>query len=211
MNIREQIKNILVTLWPKSKLPPEVLTEIVNRLSTCRLPIEQIDAMLRAHRFECDKANWSPFPPDIFKRINAINNNRGVKQQVEHVNTTAAKEANERNWLMMVNAMRSKRITDAIECMEIAELDSFVKSKLAGIAPDNAADMWEYAKKKLGKVETWTPERIANCQPARVVLCRCLNISLDTPRFDPGKTYPKIVKPAGTDGLIVQKLADTLL
>jgi hypothetical protein len=202
MNVRDQVKNILVTLWPKSKLPPEVLTEIVNRLATCRLPIEQIDAMLRGHRFECDKANWSPFPPDIFKRINAIRNTRGVTKTVDKTAEAAAREANEMRWAAIVNTDRKRRVITALECMEMSELDAFVKSKISGIMDaqaEFAAEMWEDAKARLGKPETWTPERVANCQAARVVLCRCLNISLDTPRFDPERKYLATLKPAGTD------------
>lgn len=213
MNIREQVKNILVTLWPKSKLPPEVLTEIVNRLATCRLPIEQIQAMLNAHRFECEKAQWSPHPPDIFKRVNAIHGARNVSHAVQHVAETAAKEANERNWAAIANTMRTKRLVEALECIELSELDSFVKSKLASVSPaqaSNAADMWEYAKKRLGKVETWTIDRVVNSQSARVVLCRCLSISLDVPRYDPERVYPKTPKPAGTDRTLVESVGEML-
>ncbi len=206
MNIREQVKNILVTLWPKSKLPPEVLTEIVNRLATCRLPIEQIDAMLRSHRFECDKAQWSPFTPDIFKRINAIRNTRGVTKTVDKTAEAAAREANEMRWSAIVNTDRKRRLVAALECMDVGDLDEFVKSKLAGFMDaqaEFAEEIWEQAKIKLGKVQTWTPERIADCQHARIVLCRCLNISLDTPRYDPERKYPEIPKPAGTDRSLV--------
>lgn len=213
MNIREQVKNILVTLWPKSKLPPDVLTEIVSRLATCRLPIEQIDAMLNAHRFECEKAQWSPHPPDIFKRVNAIRGSRGVTATVDKTAEAATREANEMRWAAIANGMRRKRLIDALECMELADLDSFVKSKLASITTmqaEHAGTMWEQAKEKLGKLETWTVDRVADCQHARIVLCRCLSIALDVPGYNPERVYPKVPKPAGTDRSLVDGVGNMI-
>lgn len=204
MNLREQIKNLLVTLWPKSKLPTEVHSEIINRLATCRLPIEQIDAMLRAHRFECDKAQWSPFPPDVFKRINAVRSNTGVTARVDSTEATIEKEVNEIRWARLTNTRRRDRVKAAIECMDMSELDAFVEGKMAAVVAadkqaEHAANLWAEAKLRRGNSETWTPEKVANCQPARVVLCRCLGIAIDTPAYDPSRKYAAISNPAGTE------------
>lgn len=205
MNYRDQIKNILVSLWPQSKLSPDVLGELLNRLAGCRLPVEQIDALLRAHRMECEKASWSPFPPDIFKRINAVRASTGAVRKVDTTKEQIETDVNEMRWARMVNTQRRDRVIAAIECMDMADVDGFVIGKLPDItAIDDAKfarEMWAEAKDALGKPETWTPDRLANNQKARIVLCRCLGISLATPKYDPKKVYQAVSNPAGTDGL----------
>jgi len=208
MNLREQIKNLLVTLWPKSKLPTEVHSEIINRLATARLSMEQIGALLRAHRMECQKASWSPEPSDIHRRILATRSNTGVVARVKSTEETIDADANELRWAKIANTARYERVKAAIECMEMADLDAFVKSKLTGIMDTQAefaAEMWEWAKEKLGKVETWTPERVANCQPARVVLCRCLGIAIDKPTYDQKRRYPATASTAGFDNSLTSR------
>jgi len=209
MRNREQIKNILATLWPKSRLAPEVLGEIITRLDSSRLSIEQIDALLRAHRMECQKASWSPEAWDITRRINATRSNSGAVARVDDTQEKIKAEANELRWAKLVNTKRRDRVLAAIQCMELSELDAFVTARIpeASRSCDQAkytAQLWEWAKGKLGNPQTWTVERVANCQPARVVLCRVLGIDIETPAYDRSKTYPTVSNPAGFDNSLAK-------
>lgn len=212
MRNREQIKSMLATLWPKSKLPAEVLGEIVTRLDSSRLSIEQIDAMLRAHRMECPKASWSPESSDIVRRINATRANTGAVARARTTEETIEADANELRWARLVNTQRRDRVKAAIECMEMSELDWFVTERMPEVMQSceqakYTPQMWERAKALLGKPETWTADRVANCQPARIVLCRCLGIPIDAPRYDPKRKYPNTANAAGFD----KSLASTAL
>jgi len=90
--------------------------------------------------------------------------------------------------------MRRDKVLAAVECLDMAAVDAFVKER----ANSQRLAMWEYAKSKLGRPETWTPERLADCQPARIVLAACLGLGA-APEYDPRREYPKPAKKAGTD------------
>lgn len=195
MNRRDAIKNTMMAMWPKSKLPTQTLSATIDRLNDSGLSLDQITALLNAHQQECEKAAWSPFPPDISRRVNAVRADVGNREHVAKTAKSNADDANYINFVNWSNGLQSDRVRSAVECMEMNEIDAFVKARVSG----TRASMWEYAKSKLGPVETWTPERLAERQSSRCVLANVLGFA--PPEYDRNRVYPQSVKRAGTDSV----------
>jgi hypothetical protein len=193
MNRRDAIKNTMVAMWPKSKLPTQTLAATIDRLNGSNLTLDQITALLTAHQQECEKAAWSPFPPDISRRVSAVRADTGNRQRVAATAKANASGQHYAGFVAWANAALRDRVLAAVECMDMAAVDGFVLAR----ANSERLGMWNYAKAKLGNAETWTPERLADLQPARIVLAHCLGLG-GGPEYDPQGEYPRPVRKAGT-------------
>lgn len=195
---RDYIKGKMIDLWPSSKLTPQVINALITRIEDARLECDQVDAMLTAHRMECDRASYSPFAPDLVNRISRLRTREIATRAVATTSEEVSDESNWTRWAAWANQYRAERVIKAVSGMTPAEIVQKIEQSLPEVVlhPDFrfVADVWAHAKNLLGKPDTWTVRRMAECQPSRLVMCRVFNVQTDAPKFDPGRQYPKTNK-----------------